>query len=161
MERLVLEMIHYFRGDARRISHFIKVRSFAIQISEMEQIPAHTREIIETAALVHDIGIREAERLYGYNNGKLQEELGPGPARTVLSKLAYKDDMVERVAWLIAHHHTYQNITDTDHQILVEADFLVNLQEDQADISTIRSVYDKIFVTESGKLLCKEIFDFD
>mgnify|MGYP000340972515 FL=1 len=35
--------------------------------------------------------------------------------------------MTERVAYLIGHHHTYDKIEGMDYQILVEADFLVNI----------------------------------
>ena len=38
--------------------------------------------------------------------------------------------MIERVKYLIAHHHTYDAIDGIDYQILVEADFLVNILED-------------------------------
>ena len=33
------------------------------------------------------------------------------------------------MCYLIAHHHTYTNMDGLDYQILVEADFLVNLYE--------------------------------
>ena len=36
--------------------------------------------------------------------------------------------VTERVAYLIGHHHTYDKIEGMDYQILVEADFLVNIQ---------------------------------
>ncbi len=39
-------------------------------------------------------------------------------------------DVSERVQYLIAHHHTYGNIDEMDYQILVEADFLVNIMEE-------------------------------
>ena len=39
-------------------------------------------------------------------------------------------ELTHRVCWLIGHHHTYSNIRDIDHQILVEADFLVNMAEE-------------------------------
>ena len=36
----------------------------------------------------------------------------------------------ERVQYLIGRHHTYNDIDGIDYQILVEADFLVNMYED-------------------------------
>ena len=44
-----------------------------------------------------------------------------------LSKLGYDKKIIERVSYLVAHHHTYNEIDDVDYQILVEADFLVNI----------------------------------
>ena len=48
-----------------------------------------------------------------------------------------------------------------DYQILVEADFLVNMYEDKADADTIRTAYDNIFATESGKMLCRQLFSLE
>jgi hypothetical protein len=45
-----------------------------------------------------------------------------------------------------------------DYQILVEADFLVNIYEDQLSEDAIDSVYRKIFKTDTGKKLLKEIY---
>lgn len=50
-------------------------------------------------------------------------------------------------------------IDGIDYQILVEADFLVNLYEDGLSMQAIEHAYKKIFRTDSGKNLCREIFD--
>ena len=77
MERLLTAMIEYDRGDAPRIQHFIKVYEFARIIGKMEKLDEHTQLILESAAIVHDIGIHMAERKYGSSNGKYQEIEGP------------------------------------------------------------------------------------
>ena len=59
---------------------------------------------------------------------------------------------------MVAHHHTYSNIDGIDYQILVEADFLVNLYENQNGKETIQNTYNKIFKTESGRKLCSQMF---
>ena len=59
---------------------------------------------------------------------------------------------------MIAHHHTYQNIDGLDYQILVEADFLVNLFEDNLSKEATVNAYQNIFKTETGKRICKEMF---
>ena len=51
-------MIEYFCGDAKRIQHFIKVHSFSKLIGEGENLDEHTMFILESSALVHDIGIK-------------------------------------------------------------------------------------------------------
>lgn len=58
---LLQEMIAYYRGDAKRIQHFVKVYQFAKMIGELEQLPEEEQFILETAAIVHDIGIKAAE----------------------------------------------------------------------------------------------------
>ena len=70
-------MIHYDRGDAKRIHHFLKVHAFAKQIGLEEGLDAETQFILEAAAYVHDIGIHQGEIKYGRNDGMIQQELGP------------------------------------------------------------------------------------
>ena len=53
---------------------------------------------------------------------------------------------------------TYTGIDGLDYQILVEADFLVNLFEGNTDTAHIRATYDNIFRTETGKKICREMF---
>ena len=64
----------------------------------------------------------------------------------------------DRVAYLVGHHHTYTNIDGMDYQILVEADFLVNLYEDSVPKAAAQNALDKIFKTQTGKTICKEMF---
>lgn len=156
--RVKEKMIEYYAGDARRIHHFLKVHSFAKLIGEMEGVTGEELEILEVAALVHDIGIKNSEKKYGYNTGKTQEKEGPPEAEKLLIPLTDDAAFIERVCYLVGHHHTYSNIDGMDYQILVEADFLVNLYEDKEHIKTVRSAYEKIFRTQSGRKLCKEIF---
>ena len=147
---VLLEMIRYNAGDARRVNHLIKVYGFAKVIGEREGLDARTQEILEIAALTHDIGIRNSERKYGSCSGEHQQVEGPPEARTLLEALQADEALVERVCWLIAHHHTYSNIQELDYQILVEADFLVNAYEDEMDEDAIKTVRERIFRTKTG-----------
>ena len=143
-------MVAYNAGDARRIHHFIKVYGFAKMIGETEGLDADTQEILEIAALTHDIGIRNSERKYGNCSGAHQQEEGPPEARVLLESLGAETGVVERVCWLIAHHHTYTDIQGLDYQILVEADFLVNAYEDEMDEDAVHTVRNKLFRTQTG-----------
>lgn len=158
LDALCMDMILYNAKDPKRVQHFMKVAAFAALIARGERVDAHTQFLLEAAGYVHDIGIRVAEEKYGYQNGVLQQELGPDAVRPLLLKNEFEDGDVERICWLIAHHHTYSNINGIDYQILVEADFLVNLYEDQTDKKTIENVYERIFKTKTGKLLCQQMF---
>ena len=108
---------------------------------------------------MHDIGIKIAEQKYNSSNGKYQELEGPAPARERLEKLQVDTAVIDRVCFLIAHHHTYNNIDDLDYQILVEADFLVNLYEDNCSKQAIENALNRIFKTKTGINLCRTIFD--
>lgn len=158
LNRLHCEMIHLYKGDPKRIQHFCKVHSYAKLIAEQEQVDADTTFILETAALVHDIGIHLCEEKYGDCSGKLQEREGPQLAAALLARLGFEKTVSERVQYLIAHHHTYDAIEGADYQILVEADFLVNLYEDQASRPAASNAYRNIFRTETGKAICRDMF---
>lgn len=155
---LLLEMTAFDEGSAQRIQHFIKVYELCRTIGLSEGLDARTQEILEAAALVHDIGIRPSMALYGDDAGPHQEALGPDEARRMLTQLGYDEEMTARVCWLVGHHHTYDPVEGMDHQILIEADFLVNLFEGNRPNETIRSVYDRLFRTETGRMLCRRMF---
>ena len=155
---LVDKMIEYYRGDTKRIQHFLKVYAYASTIGESEEVDSETLHILRTAAIVHDIGIKSCEQKYGSCSGDLQEKEGPSIAQQMLTSLHFDDKTIRRVCWLVGHHHTYHDIVDKDHQILVESDFLVNMCEDQMSPSQVISVFHKIFRTESGKKICSNLF---
>lgn len=158
INKLHLAMIDLYSGDAKRIQHFCKVHSYAKLIAETEKVNDRTLLIIETAALTHDIGIHTCEEKYGSCGGKLQEKEGPAIAKKLLSKLGFNTEISDRVQYLIAHHHTYDDINSIDYQILVEADFLVNMMEDNLPKQTVENAYNKIFSTSCGKRICKNMF---
>lgn len=149
--QLISYMIEYFRGDAKRIQHFIKVYNFASFLGRQEQLDDDTLFILETAAIVHDIGIRICENKYGVCDGKCQELEGPAEAEKLLNKIGnYTYQQIERICWLVSHHHTYTHINEIDYQLLVESDFLVNIYEDTFTNEMIKNVRNKIFKTPSG-----------
>ena len=158
MSKLTVAAIAYDKGDAKRIQHFIKVHSFAELIGRMEGLDSRTLEILRTAAVLHDIGIHAAEEKYGNCSGKYQEIEGPAPAREILSRLTTDEELIDRVCFLIAHHHTYSGVNGSDWQILLEADFIVNAYEDALKADAIRHFRNNIFKTKSGLSLLNKIF---
>jgi len=156
--RLIEAMILYYAGDPRRIHHFLKVFGFAKTIGETEKLAQEEQEILEIAALTHDIGIKNSEMKYKSAAGTYQQIEGPPEAKKLLETLAVEDAVIDRVCWLIAHHHTYAGIESLDYQILVEADFLVNAYEDHIPPKSVRNFRDKVFKTASGKKLLDAIY---
>lgn len=148
----------YDAGDPMRIQHFTKVWSYARLIGIGEGLDEKTLFTLESAAIVHDIGIHRAEAVYGSSAGKYQEELGPDVARGILGDLHYSEEIIDRVAFLVGHHHTYSGIDEPDWQILVEADFLVNLYEDRVPHDAAVSAYTNIFKTATGKRMWEEMY---
>ena len=137
--KLLETMMEFDRGDPMRIQHFLKVWGFARQIGKMEELDEQTQEILETAAIVHDIGIKVCLEKYGKCTGKHQEE-----------ELGYDAELISRVSFLVGHHHTYTNVKGIDYQILLEADFLVNSYEGQKKSETIETFCRNVFRTPSG-----------
>lgn len=151
-------MTAFDSGDTRRIQHLVKVHGFARTIGILEGLDEETQLILEAAALVHDIAILPCEAELGRCDGQVQEQYGPLYARAVLKDLNFDPKVLERVCWLVGHHHTYTGIEEMDHRILVEADFLVNLCEECAGEQAVRQAYERIFRTEAGRALCRELF---
>lgn len=155
---LIDEMIAYDKGDPRRIQHFMKVHDFARTIGQLDGLDEQTLYILESAAVVHDIGIHVCEEKYGSCEGKLQEKEGPALAKELLERLGYEQEVINRICYLVGHHHTYTNIDGVDYQILVEADFLVNMYEDGVSPDAVRKAYQNIFKTENGRKICRNMF---
>ena len=156
--KLIEKMIEYYAGDPKRVQHFLKVYEFAKLIGESESLDEETIHILRTAAIVHDIGIKISEEKYGSSNGKYQEKEGPAVAEPMLLDLGYDEAVIDRVLFLIAHHHTYNEIEGLDYQILVEADFLVNLFEDGSSRETAEKVQKNIFRTNTGTKYLSDLF---
>ena len=120
LDDLFARMIEFYSGDPKRIQHFTKVHSFARLIGMQEELDDATLFILEAAAYTHDIGIRIAEEKYGRCDGRLQEQEGPIVAQKLLSEIGVENYMVERICYLIGHHHTYTNVDGMDYQILIK-----------------------------------------
>lgn len=152
-------MAAYDKGDPMRIHHLLKVHSFAATIGCAEGLDSQTLSTLEVAAIVHDIGIHRSEIEYGSSAGKYQEKEGPAEARRLLEAVGgYTEEQIERVCFLVGHHHTYTHIDAIDYQILVEADFLVNIYEDHLTADAVAKVKERIFKTPTGLRLLDELY---
>ena len=158
LDELFLQMIAFFSGDPKRIQHFMKEHSFTRIIGTNEGLEQTTILILVEDAYPHDIGIRPAEEKYGRCDGKLQEQEGPIVAQRLLSDVGIENYLIDRICYLIGHHHTYDNIEGLDYQILVEADFLVNLYEDDINRHGIAHAYQQIFRTQTGKEIFNQMY---
>lgn len=160
-DELILSMMEHDRGKPHLIQHFLKVHAFARLIGAREGLDERAQHILETAAIVHDIGIVPSLRVYGDDTGRHQEELGPAQAEDMLCALGYGKDVIARVCLLVSRHHTYTDILGMDHQILIEADFLVNLLENQSSREAIERADQTIFATITGRQLLHTQFNLE
>ena len=158
-DELIIKMIEFNAGDPKRIQHFIKVYEFAHVIGIKEGLDENVLRILDIASILHDIGIRPAEEKYGCCNGKLQEKEGPEYARKMLREFPnITEEEINRVCFLIAHHHTYKDVNGLDYRLLLEADFLVNALEDELDKKAIIHFRDTVFETKTGTYLLNTMF---
>ena len=146
-------MIRYNCDDTRRINHSLKVFSYAKCIIENESTDKSLIETVCLSAILHDIGIHVCKEKYNSSAGKYQEIEGPPIAETMLLKYYDNADIIQRVLYLIAHHHTYNKIDGLDYQVLIEADFIVNLEEEKSSRETILAACNKMFKTDTGTKL--------
>ncbi|MDR0361157.1 MAG: HD domain-containing protein [Planctomycetota bacterium] len=144
--------------DRRRANHFLKVDSYAELIGVAEGMPAEDLHWLRVACFLHDIGIKPSIEKHGSPGGQYQQVEGPPIAGDILATYNCPAQRVDRVKWLIAHHHEYADIRDLDHRILVEADFLVNCDEGGMAKPAIQSVHDKIFKTAAGTGMLETLF---
>jgi uncharacterized protein len=154
----LLSMIEYFGPDAKRVNHALKVTGFAEAIALSEGLDGGQREITRLCAVLHDIGIKEAERKHGSTSGRHQEIEGPPIARGILERAGSSAEAIERICYIIGHHHSYDAIDGPDFQILVEADFIVNAFEDGLKPEAIRAFSDKYFKTGAGPGILRGLY---
>lgn len=154
----IQRMIEFYRGNHHDINHFLKVWAMAKTIGELEALDAHTQEVLELAAVIHDIACPLCREKYGHADGKHQELESPPLVEAFFAELPVDRADVERITWLAAHHHTYTDIGGIDHQILLEADYLVNADEHGHSRAAIENFRQRVFRTASGTQLLESIY---
>ncbi len=158
MENLTaMAMIDFFGQDLVRINHLLKVHGYATIIAKGEKVDDQTMRIIEIVSYCHDIGIKVAEDIYGYNTGKMQEEYGPEALIKMFESLGVPQEITDRVALLVGCHHTYHLDLGIDYQILIEADALVNIFENNCTKAQIEA-YRDLFKTATGIGLLEKLY---
>jgi HD superfamily phosphodiesterase len=158
MQKILARYITYYEKEVHSINHMLKVYSFARNIAVQEGIEGNLLDIIEASSILHDIGIKESIRKYNSGAGNYQEMEGPPIARQWLEELQLDKYFIDRVCYLIGHHHSYSYIDNIDFQILVEADFLVNIYESNMGKDKIEAIREKYFKTKAGTAILDSIY---
>lgn len=108
--------------------------------------------------MVHDIACPLCREKYGNTNGSNQERESSPLVEAFFEDLPVSPADLERISWLVAHHHTYTNVEGLDYQILLEADFLVNAGESGYSRSVIEKFRQRVLRTKSGTRLLDSIY---
>ena len=152
------KMIAFSNGNIHDIDHLILVWTYAKTIGELERLDQQTQYVLEIAAITHDIACPLCREKYGNTNGKHQETEGASMVRDFLAGTGISEEQIDRVAFLIGHHHTFTGIDGIDYQILVEADYIANATENGYSKENVSNFMAKIMKTQSGKRLLTTVF---
>ena len=158
VSNLAREMLLWEAGSPQRSQHLLKVWTFAALIAEGEQLSPDLRHLVESAAVVHDIGIRPSLQKGGTGSGPEQESEGPPAARILLEKHGYPTEETDRICFLVGHHHTLSGVDGIDYRILLEADYLVNAFESCFPPESIKQFGENVFRTPTGRRLLQDMF---
>lgn len=161
VSEIITKMIEYSNGNLHDINHFMKVYAYAKTIGECEELDEHTQTVLDVAAIVHDIACPLCREKYGNTNGKYQEKEGEILVAEFLKDTGYSEEFINRVVYLVGHHHTLKDITGLDYQILIEADYIVNADESNHSKANIINAMEKIFKTSTGIALLKSIYGLE
>ena len=157
-DRVAIEMKRYFKQDFKRIGHTSRVARYSEKIGKEE---GGNLSVILTAAYLHDIGIKEAERKYNSTAARYQEEEGPVVATEILKKLGASDVLVEEVCDIIGHHHHPGTNETINFKAVYDADLITNLEEKQKEAPTdtekLTNIIEHSFLTKAGRTLAKDL----
>ena len=78
--------------------------------------------------------------------------------KAFLSDTGLNEAQIERVAFLVGHHHTFTGIDGADWQILVEADYIANATENGYSEQNLSNFMERIMKTESGRRILQSVF---
>lgn len=156
-DRLIEAMKGVFGSDQRRINHALSVLRYAETLLKDE--PGDERTVV-AAAVLHDIGIHEAERKYNSSAGNYQEIEGPPIARAILDRLGLEPERTDHVCKIISLHHHAKGLDTPEFRILWDADWLVNIPDDYPGWAPerLRPIVEMAFKTPTGLELARKIF---
>lgn len=158
ISEITKKMIDCSKGNRHDINHFMKVHAYAKTIGECEGLDEAVQTVLEIAAIVHDIACPLCREKYGNTNGKYQEQEGPALAVEFLRDSGLPQAMVDRIVYLVGHHHTLHDIDGLDYQILVEADYIVNADESQYSRENAEHTLKHVFRTQTGSDILRSMY---
>jgi hypothetical protein len=157
VDMLILDMREIFGEDQKRIDHALAVLGCA---NHIRSVAGGDPLVIQAAAVLHDIGIQEAERKYGSSAGRYQEIEGPPMAERVLRRRGVDEDRIVHIGRIVANHHSARDIDTLEFRVLWDADWLVNWPEmfpDESD-ADLKAKIDRIFKTNTGRETALRLF---
>ena len=151
-DQLIAAMKAELGDDQPRVTHALRVLEAAQEILRGE---AANPRIVVAAALLHDIGIQEAERRHGSAAPKFQELEGPPIARRILEALDFAGLDIQAICRTVGSHHSARDAAGPEFDVVWDADWLVNLPDEAGDKHghDLRAFIDKVFRSATGRAM--------
>ena len=160
-DQVAVEMKRYFRRDYKRIAYAMQVARYAERIGRNER---GNLAVILAAAYLQHIGILEAQQKYGSTAHEYQEKEGPVIARSIMTSLGAKEELIDEVCDIIGHHHHPRSDESVNFRVLYDAELIANLEERQKenpmDNDRLSEFVEKSFLTKSGRREARRLVGF-
>ncbi len=153
-----IRMMAFYGGNLHDIDHFIRVNYYADLIARIEKLDAGTCLTVALSSIVHDISCPLCRKKYGKAEGKLQEKESDALVREFLKPYDLLDSVLERICYIVSHHHSPERADGIDFQIIIEADAIANAEEADYSKERIISMRNSVFRTEGGIRVLDSIF---
>lgn len=151
--QLMYRVLCYEDGHSRRTQHVLKVYALAKLLGESEQLSAEEQQILQAAAILHDIAIKYCkEHYHGDASQENQRKAAPQLVTTFLKEAGYPPSDFAQITELVIQHHNYNAPRKKTLQLLMEADLIVNCYEDRPAPENVEFIRG-IFQTSNGKQL--------
>ena len=138
LAKLLKLKIEYTRGDNCRIHHMLKVHDLAVLIGSLEDLDTEAMTILSSASII-------------------QEEASEG--RMLMKRTGgFSEHEITQAAYLVEHFHDNKSIKNIAHQILIEAELLVNIFEYKLSQDAITKIREDIFKTMTGRRLLDAMY---
>jgi putative nucleotidyltransferase with HDIG domain len=155
-DELLGEMKTVFGSDQRRIQHTLDVLLYAERILEAE---GGDPLVVRAAAILHDIGIPQAERKHGSAAGNWQELEGPPIARQILLKLGVDAERTDHVCRIVGSHHSAGDLDTLEFRIIWDADRIANMPDETAGKgeAELKQYLEEAFRTDTGREIAEKL----
>lgn len=151
--KLLRSALLYENGHPRRTQHILKVYALAKLLGENENLSKKERQILQAAAILHDIAIKYCKEHYDGNAcQENQQREAPALVNKFLLEAGYEPEYIPEVTEAVKNHHNYDKPRNKILQLLVEADLIINCFE-SSDKNIDRQALSVIFETKLGKEL--------
>lgn len=142
INKVAKRMKQYHHADPAKVQRFVRVYTLSKTIGELEHLPEQTQENLELSALMHAVAGEDKTAVI----------------TQILSECSLDDEVIERVCYIVENRHNYDHVSGLDHQILIEAEMIVDFKEHDTPEKEIIRLAEERFITNYGKLMLKRAF---